>query len=99
MDLLRYVALRLPPVDSIIVYRQEWAQDFDYREHLENIMNYCYYFAYGLVFLCIFIVLPFVYFFYEAKDEDGYESDSRVCSAIKFTLAFVFVAVVLLLLG
>lgn len=76
-----------------------WAQDLDFREHVEDVMLYCYYAAYALVFFCLFILIPFIYFFYEAKDDDGYDNDGRICSALKFTLIFVFVAVVLLLLG
>ena len=43
--------------------------------------------TYGMVFFCIFILIPFVYFFYEEKEEEGFESNNvsffqTICSTL-----------------
>ncbi|CAG2164771.1 unnamed protein product [Oppiella nova] len=97
----------LIPVDIFIVsfmkdsssHFKEWALNITQRTDIENSVLYSYYTLYSLIFFCVFILIPFVYFYYEEKSEEGFTSEGRLCSAIKFTVGFLFVAVVLLLIG
>ncbi|XP_054152892.1 probable lysosomal cobalamin transporter [Oppia nitens] len=97
----------LIPVDIFIVSYmktsdgdfKDWASNLTQRMVIENAVLYSYYTLYSLIFFCILIVIPFVYFYYEEKSEEGFTSEGRLCSAIKYTLAFLFVAVTLLLIG
>ncbi|CAG2123079.1 unnamed protein product, partial [Medioppia subpectinata] len=54
---------------------------------------------YSLIFFCVFILIPFVYFYYEEKSEEGFTSEGRFCGAFKYSVGFLFVAVILLLIG
>ncbi|XP_053210597.1 probable lysosomal cobalamin transporter isoform X1 [Panonychus citri] len=78
---------------------QPWASELSVRESIENSVLYCYYVAYGFVFFCVFIMIPFMYFYYEEKDDDEQDSNDRICTAVKFTSVFVFIASALLLVG
>ncbi|RWS17352.1 putative lysosomal cobalamin transporter-like protein, partial [Dinothrombium tinctorium] len=97
----------LTPIDIFIISYmkypngtwKEWAANFTQRTTIENDVMYSYYALYGVIFAFIFIILPFMYFFYEEKAEDGFEYSNRCCNALKFSFAFLFVATVLLLLG
>eukprot|EP00058_Branchiostoma_floridae_P008074 XP_002593562.1 hypothetical protein BRAFLDRAFT_88503 [Branchiostoma floridae] len=53
---------------------------------------------YCAVMVFAFLLIPFMYFFYEEKDEDS-TCRSRCCAALKFTVAFIIVAAILLLIG
>ena len=40
-----------------------------------------------------------MYFYFEEKDDDEQDSSERICTAVKFTSVFVFVAAILLIVG
>lgn len=80
---------------------KEWAASSAVRDSLENSILYSYYALYGVVFICIFIVVPFAYFFFEEREDDifGSGNSARLSTTIKYTMVFVLVAIVLLLIG
>ncbi|XP_070534993.1 lysosomal cobalamin transport escort protein LMBD1-like isoform X2 [Ptychodera flava] len=100
------LTVALVPVDIFLVSYmkeqdgtfKEWANDSDTRDAIENMMLYAYYTMYALEIVFMFLVLPFMYFYYEEYDEDS-TTRSRICAGLKFTIVFVFVAGVLLLVG
>jgi LMBR1 domain-containing protein 1 len=78
----------------------EWAVSNETRELVSDSMQYSYYALYSIVFLFLFMIIPFVYFFFEEKDDDIFGSPrSRFCSALKFTLIFMLIAFALLMVG
>ncbi|KAG7241648.1 hypothetical protein INR49_025397, partial [Caranx melampygus] len=48
---------------------------------------------------CVFLWIPFVYFYYEERDDDNGNKCSQVKNALKYTIGFAIVCVVLLLIG
>jgi LMBR1 domain-containing protein 1 len=60
---------------------------------------YSYYALYGVVFALLFAVIPFVYFYFEEKNDDGFGNENRLCTAFKYTIGFVFVAIILMMVG
>ncbi|XP_032817427.2 lysosomal cobalamin transport escort protein LMBD1 isoform X1 [Petromyzon marinus] len=79
---------------------KEWAMDNATRMHVENTVLYGYYTLYSLVLLFVFFWIPFVYFYYEEKGLEEFDSTrSRLCTAFKYTIGFVVVCGVLLLIG
>ncbi|KAK1792712.1 hypothetical protein P4O66_012643, partial [Electrophorus voltai] len=54
---------------------------------------------YSIVLFCVFFWIPFVYFYYEEKDEDNVSKCSQVKNALKYTIGFVIVCAALLLIG
>lgn len=96
----------LVPVDIFLVSYmkdsdgsfKDWANSSSTRHDLENSVLYAYYVLYGLICFCFFILLPFMYFFYEEKDENS-TCKSRMCSALKYLIVFVIIAAVLMLIG
>ncbi|CAG2101600.1 unnamed protein product [Medioppia subpectinata] len=97
----------LIPVDIFIVsfmkdssaHFKDWALNITQRDAIENSVLYSYYTLYSLIFFCVFILIPFVYFYYEEKSEEGFTSEGRFCGAFKYSVGFLFVAVILLLIG
>jgi len=77
---------------------QEWAEDAQVRQSIEDTVLYAYYALYGIMALCIFVILPFVYFYYEERDEIA-TAATKICGALKFTLVFLLVAAVLIIMG
>ncbi|XP_067142464.1 lysosomal cobalamin transport escort protein LMBD1-like isoform X1 [Centruroides vittatus] len=78
---------------------KDWASNATVRDDAENSVLYAYYTMYSLVLCFAFFILPFIYFYYEERDDDGNNIASRICAALKYTLVFIFVAVVLILIG
>jgi len=79
---------------------EDWAASNVTRERIENGIQYSYYTLYSVVFAFLFMVIPFVYFFFEEKEDDAFGSPrSRFWSALKFTLVFMIIAGVLLTVG
>ena len=77
-----------------------WADSNETRLMVEDAMQYSYYALYTIVFIFLFMIIPFVYFFFEEKDDDVFGSPrSRFCSALKFTLIFMVIAFALLMVG
>uniref|UniRef100_A0A8C2DPL9 Lysosomal cobalamin transport escort protein LMBD1 n=1 Tax=Cyprinus carpio TaxID=7962 RepID=A0A8C2DPL9_CYPCA len=64
---------------------KEWAANNETRQHIENTVLYGYYTLYSIILLCVFLWIPFVYFYYEEKDEDN----SNKC-LVNLTLLPVF---------
>ncbi|XP_064605243.1 probable lysosomal cobalamin transporter [Liolophura sinensis] len=98
----------LVPVDIFLVSYMKasngtfkpWANDSQTRTDLEESITYAYYGLYAIVTFCLFFLLPFMYFFFEEKDDtEETPLKSRLCSAFKFTIIFVIIMAVLLLIG
>lgn len=57
-----------------------------------------YYSLYGLMLFCGFFLMPFAYFYFEEESEDE-NKWTRICAATKYTVGFVVIFAVLLILG
>lgn len=77
---------------------KDWAQDNATRASVEQSLLIGYYTMYGLVTFCMFILLPFMYFYYEEREEEA-TCKTRVCGAFKYTLVFFILVLILLLIG
>lgn len=97
----------LVPVDIFLVSYmknddgtwKEWSADESVRNDFEkNTVAVGYYVLYALVAFFAFVLMPFMYFYYEEKDEDV-TTKQRMCGALKYTVGFLIVGVVLLLVG
>ncbi|XP_031550447.1 probable lysosomal cobalamin transporter [Actinia tenebrosa] len=96
----------LVPVDIFLVSYlkksdgnwKEWGSNSASRNDLEDAVSTTYYVLYGLLAFLIFVLMPFMYFFFEEKDEDV-TTRERVCNATKYTIGFFIVACVLLMVG
>ncbi|KAL8172702.1 UNVERIFIED_CONTAM: putative lysosomal cobalamin transporter [Gekko kuhli] len=54
---------------------------------------------YSITLFCVFLWIPFVYFYYEEKDEDDGDTCLQVKTAFKYTLGFLLVCALLLIIG
>uniref|UniRef100_A0A8C2DR56 Lysosomal cobalamin transport escort protein LMBD1 n=1 Tax=Cyprinus carpio TaxID=7962 RepID=A0A8C2DR56_CYPCA len=72
---------------------KEWAANNETRQHIENTVLYGYYTLYSIILLCVFLWIPFVYFYYEEKDEDN----SNKCLVNLTLLPFISYCITLLL--
>ncbi|XP_013380006.1 probable lysosomal cobalamin transporter [Lingula anatina] len=77
---------------------KEWAESNVTRQEVETSVLYTYYTMYALITFFLFFALPFVYFYYEEKEDEN-PGKKRFCSAFLYTLVFLFIAGVLLLVG
>lgn len=77
---------------------KDWALDPMVRDSLENTILYAYYALYGCMGLFMFFILPFVYFYYEEQDSIA-TTGSKICGALKYTLVFLLVAAILIIVG
>uniref|UniRef100_A0A8C7KJZ2 Lysosomal cobalamin transport escort protein LMBD1 n=1 Tax=Oncorhynchus kisutch TaxID=8019 RepID=A0A8C7KJZ2_ONCKI len=50
---------------------KEWAENNETRGQIEDTVLYAYYSLYSLLLFCVFLWIPFVYFYYEEKDDDN----------------------------
>ncbi|XP_051772294.1 lysosomal cobalamin transport escort protein LMBD1 isoform X1 [Ctenopharyngodon idella] len=78
---------------------KEWAANNETRQQIENTVLYGYYTLYSIILFCVFLWIPFVYFYYEEKDEDNINKCLQVKNALKYTIGFVIVCSALLLIG
>lgn len=78
---------------------KEWAADNVTRAKIEDSVLYGYYTLYSIILFCVFLWIPFVYFYYEERDDDNTDRCSQVVGALKYTVGFAFVCIVLLLIG
>ncbi|KAE8280527.1 putative lysosomal cobalamin transporter LMBR1 domain-containing protein 1 [Larimichthys crocea] len=78
---------------------KEWAANNETRGQIEDTVLYGYYTLYSIILFCVFLWIPFVYFYYEEKDDDNMNKCSQVNNALKYTIGFAIVCVVLLLIG
>lgn len=97
----------LVPVDIFIVSYmknddgswKDWCADESVRKEFEETtVATGYYVLYSFVAFFAFLLMPFVYFYFEEKDEDV-TTRQRICGALKYTIAFLIVALALLLVG
>lgn len=78
---------------------KDWAANNETRGQIEDTVLYGYYTLYSIILCCVFLWIPFVYFYYEEKEDDNINKCSQVRNALKYTLGFVIVCVALLLIG
>uniref|UniRef100_A0A667Z2L5 Lysosomal cobalamin transport escort protein LMBD1 n=1 Tax=Myripristis murdjan TaxID=586833 RepID=A0A667Z2L5_9TELE len=78
---------------------KEWAANNETRGQIEDTVLYGYYTLYSIILFCVFLWIPFVYFYYEERDDDNVNKCSQVKNALKYTVGFIIVCVVLLLIG
>ncbi|NWW72613.1 LMBD1 protein, partial [Climacteris rufus] len=96
----------LLPVDIFLVSYMKnqngtfkvWA-DANVSRQIEDTVLYGYYTLYSIILFCVFLWIPFVYFYYEEKEEDDGNTCSQVKTALKYTLGFIMICTVLLLIG
>ncbi|XP_013914857.1 PREDICTED: probable lysosomal cobalamin transporter [Thamnophis sirtalis] len=77
---------------------KDWA-DANVTRQIEDTVLYAYYTLYSIILFCVFLWIPFVYFYYEEKDEDDGNTYVQVKTAVKYTLGFLLVCSVLLIIG
>ncbi|XP_074847190.1 lysosomal cobalamin transport escort protein LMBD1 isoform X2 [Carettochelys insculpta] len=77
---------------------KEWA-DANVSRQIEDTVLYGYYTLYSIILFSVFLWIPFVYFYYEEKDEDDASTCSQVQTALKYTLGFLMVCAILLMIG
>ncbi|KAM6956721.1 lysosomal cobalamin transport escort protein LMBD1 isoform 1-T2 [Aplochiton taeniatus] len=78
---------------------KDWAANNETRGQIEDTVLYGYYTLYSIILFCVFLWIPFVYFYYEEKDDDSINKCLQVKNALKYTIGFVIVCVALLLIG
>ncbi|NXB48806.1 LMBD1 protein, partial [Leucopsar rothschildi] len=96
----------LLPVDIFLVSYMKnqngtfkvWA-DSNVSRQIEDTVLYGYYTLYSIILFCVFLWIPFVYFYYEEKEDDDGNTCSQVKTALKYTLGFITICAVLLLIG
>ncbi|KAI4265942.1 MAG: hypothetical protein L6R38_009069 [Xanthoria sp. 2 TBL-2021] len=97
------IALVSSTTSSKLGRRKDWATD----AHVDNIVytiKIVYYALYSLDAVLCLLVVPFTYFWYEEYDEVAAEEGnqtigSRFLGALKYTLAFVALVIILFLVG
>uniref|UniRef100_A0A8C9VEN6 Lysosomal cobalamin transport escort protein LMBD1 n=1 Tax=Scleropages formosus TaxID=113540 RepID=A0A8C9VEN6_SCLFO len=78
---------------------KEWAANNETRGQIEDTVLYGYYTLFLIILFCVFLWIPFVYFYYEEKDDDNVNKCSQVKNSLKYTIGFVVVCSALLLIG
>ncbi len=97
------VALVSSTTSSKLGRRKDWAS----QDRVDNIiltLKIVYYSLYSLDALLCLLVVPFTYFWYEEYDELATEEGnqtviSRLWGAFKYTIAFIFLVVIIFLVG
>ncbi|NWX85659.1 LMBD1 protein, partial [Nothoprocta pentlandii] len=100
------ISSALLPVDIFLVSYmknpngtfKDWA-DANVSRQIEDTILYGYYTLYSIILFCVFLWIPFVYFYYEEKEEDDGNTCSQVKTALRYTLGFLTICAVLLLIG
>lgn len=97
------VALVSSTTSSKLGRRKDWATG-DRVDNIRNTLKIVYYTLYSLDALLCLIVVPFTYFWYEEYDEVATEEGnqtfvSRFLGALKYTLAFIVLVVILFFVG
>ncbi|KAF4025025.1 hypothetical protein G4228_017036 [Cervus hanglu yarkandensis] len=77
---------------------KDWA-NANVSRQIEDTVLYGYYTLYSVILFCVFFWIPFVYFYYEEKDDDDTGKCTQVKMALKYTLGFVVICALLLLVG
>ncbi|KAJ6188946.1 hypothetical protein N7519_003854 [Penicillium mononematosum] len=97
------VALVSSTTSSKLGQRKDWATQ-DVVDRITYSLTIIYYFLYSLDALLCLLVIPFTYFWYEEYDEVATEEGNqtlgqRIWGALKYTLSFVAVVLILFLVG
>lgn len=97
------VALVSSTTSSKLGQRKDWASQ-DRVDNILLVLKIVYYTLYSLDALLCLIVVPFTYFWYEEYDEVATEAGTqtigkRFWGALKYTIAFVALVVILFLVG
>lgn len=97
------VALVSSTTSSKLGRRKDWATQ-DVVDSITSSLTIIYYLLYSLDALLCLLVIPFVYFWYEEYDEVATDSGEqtvgqRIWGALKYTLGFVAVVLILFLVG
>lgn len=97
------VALVSSTVSSKLGRRKDWASQ-DEVDKIVFSLRVVYYLLYSLDAVLCLLVVPFTYFWYEEYDEVAAEEGEqtfakRLWGALKYTIAFVLLAVILFLAG
>ena len=97
------IALVSSTTSSKLGRRKDWATQ-DKVDDIVHTLEIIYYLLFSLDALLCLLVVPFTYFWYEEYDE-GAEEDgtqtvgSRLWGAFKYTIAFLFLVVIIFLVG
>uniref|UniRef100_A0A6I8QJ04 Lysosomal cobalamin transport escort protein LMBD1 n=1 Tax=Xenopus tropicalis TaxID=8364 RepID=A0A6I8QJ04_XENTR len=78
---------------------KDWAESNTTRLQIENTVLIGYYTLYSIILFCVFLWIPFVYFYYEEKDDTDGSQCSQIANAFKYTSGFILVCSCLLLIG
>ncbi|KAJ5302021.1 hypothetical protein N7508_006884 [Penicillium antarcticum] len=97
------VALVSSTTSSKLGQRKDWATQ-DVVDRITYSLTIIYYLLYSLDALLCLLVIPFTYFWYEEYDEVATETGEqtvgqRIWGALKYTLSFVVIVVILFLVG
>jgi LMBR1 domain-containing protein 1 len=97
------VALVSSTTSSKLGQRKDWATQ-DVVDRITYSLTIIYYLLYSLDALLCLLVIPFTYFWYEEYDEVATEEGNqtlgqRIWGALKYTLSFVAVVLILFLVG
>lgn len=103
---LSLLTMAVVPIDIFLVsymkdtngHFKDWAKNKTDRDAITSSVLYAYYALYACELFFMFLVMPFSYFYYEEGDEET-TTKSRLCSALKFTIGFIILAVVLVIVG
>lgn len=97
------IALVSSTTSSKLGRRKDWATQ-DAVDGITHSLSIVYYFLYSLDALLCLLVIPFTYFWYEEYDEVAAETGEqtlgqRFWGALKYTLFFIAIVVILFLVG
>uniref|UniRef100_A0A8C5WC91 Lysosomal cobalamin transport escort protein LMBD1 n=1 Tax=Leptobrachium leishanense TaxID=445787 RepID=A0A8C5WC91_9ANUR len=78
---------------------KNWAESNSTRHQIEDTVLIGYYTLYSIILFCVFVWIPFVYFYYEEKDENDGSRCAQIKNALKYTSVFMLVCSCLLIVG
>ncbi|KAM4772255.1 lysosomal cobalamin transport escort protein LMBD1 [Rhinophrynus dorsalis] len=78
---------------------KDWAEMNTTRLQIEDTVLIGYYTLYSIILFCVFLWIPFVYFYYEEKDDIDGSRCAQIKNALKYTFGFMLVCSCLLLVG
>ncbi|RKP18804.1 hypothetical protein ROZALSC1DRAFT_29552 [Rozella allomycis CSF55] len=85
-------------VNSSSGHKYEWATK-EFISNFQNILEYVYYSAYGLLTFFAFVLAPFFYFYFEEWDSEDQDNSTRRLNAFRYTLITIFILAILILAG
>ncbi|XP_074093399.1 lysosomal cobalamin transport escort protein LMBD1 isoform X2 [Macrotis lagotis] len=77
---------------------KDWANT-NVSKQIEDTVLYGYYTLYSVILFCVFLWIPFVYFYYEEKEEGDTSRCTQIKTAFKYTFGFAVICALLLLVG